>query len=354
MSQKFRLSPLFAPKLEQLGVRPIEVLSKAGLAGDLFRQPRVHLTTEEFFDFWHAIGDVSSDPAIGLKLGAVDRFEIYDPISIAALCARSLGDSLQRMARYKQLTCPEDIEIHRGAGECSVQFRWLLAKESEPAILVDLCFAWVLSIARHGTGEALVPLRVELDRPARHREIFEKHFGCPARYDAGRNAIVFRIEDLDRPYLTHNAEMLAMLAPALEEELSRRRAEESLTDRVRGIIQQRLAGRRPAVRDIARELNMSARTLQRRLLESGLSFQHLVEQARRDLARHYLVHSPLDVGETAYLLGYGDTNSFVRAFHEWEGVPPAHWRATHRGKEAAGGFQLSNVAPVGDSRPGPT
>jgi hypothetical protein len=60
---------------------------------------------------------------------------------------------------------------------------------------------------------------------------------------------------------------------------------------------------------------MSARTLQRRLLESGVSFQQVVESARRELARHYLVHSPLEIGETAYLLGYGDTSSFVRAFH---------------------------------------
>jgi AraC-like DNA-binding protein len=83
---------------------------------------------------------------------------------------------------------------------------------------------------------------------------------------------------------------------------------------------------------VARELRLSSRTLQRRLQTSNLSFQQVLEEARHELARHYLVHSPLELNETAYLLGYEDANSFVRAFHGWEGVPPAHWRDTQRVK----------------------
>jgi AraC-like DNA-binding protein len=44
--------------------------------------------------------------------------------------------------------------------------------------------------------------------------------------------------------------------------------------------------------------------------------------ARRELARHYLLHSSFERSETAYLLGYEDAQSFLRAFREWEGSPP--------------------------------
>ena len=57
--------------------------------------------------------------------------------------------------------------------------------------------------------------------------------------------------------------------------------------------------------------------------ERGITAQ----DARRELARHYLLHSSLELNETAYLLGYGDSHSFFRAFHEWEGSPPGEWRA---------------------------
>ena len=87
--------------------------------------------------------------------------------------------------------------------------------------------------------------------------------------------------------------------------------------------------------DIARELHISSRTLQRRLQEAGYSFQQVMEEARHQLARHYLTNSLLELNETAYLLGFEDANSFVRAFRGWEGVPPAHWRGMQRAKAAS-------------------
>jgi AraC-like DNA-binding protein len=65
--------------------------------------------------------------------------------------------------------------------------------------------------------------------------------------------------------------------------------------------------------------------LQRRLTEEGITFQRLLEEARHELARHYLLHSSLELNQTAYLLGYEDANSFYRAFHHWEGTSPGQW-----------------------------
>ena len=87
----------------------------------------------------------------------------------------------------------------------------------------------------------------------------------------------------------------------------------------------------------AREVHISLRTLQRRLQEGGLSFQEVLEQARHQLARHYLHNSALELNEAAYLLGYEDSNSFVRAFRGWEGVPPGQWRGAQRAKAVLAG-----------------
>ncbi len=343
MSKRFRVSSRLGAGLEELGVAPAAVLERAALPPALLDQPRILVTTEELFALWRAVGDVSRDPAIGLKLGERAALERYDPIVIAALCTRTFGEALDRMGRYKQLTCPEEIVIEKGRTECAVQFRWLLAAEVEPSSLIDLCFAWVLSIARMGTGVSLTPLRLELARRRAHPALFEKHFGCPVRFEADRNAIVFRAADIERVFVTHNEDLLGMIAPQLDQELSQNNLRQSFLDRARTVIKHRLAGQRPTIQAISRELRISTRTLQRRLQESGSSFQQALEDARRELARHYLVHSPLEVNETAYLLGYEDANSFVRAFHGWEGVPPAHWRETQRMKPGGnpGGVEQS-------------
>ena len=334
MNKHFRVSGSTFQKLEELGVSAAAVLRRAGLPQVYGKEPRVLLKTEELFALWRAIGEVSTTPAIGLQLGVETRTERFHPIGLAALSSENFGAAIDQLARYKQLTCPEEIRQEKDDEEWSIQFRWLLADEVEPPVLNECCFAWVLSIARIGTGARLSPLRVEFVQPRAHAKTIERHFGCPVVCGASRNAIVFRASDDQRPFVTRNAELLAMLAPQFEEELKQENGDENFIERVRVAIQQKLTGRRPNIDDIADALHISSRTLQRRLQDEASSFQRVLEEARHQLARHYLNNSVLELNEAAYLLGYNDANSFVRAFRTWEGVPPARWREEQRAKAA--------------------
>lgn len=330
MNKHFRFSGSQFTKLEELGVPATALLRTAGLSPRLAEQPRVLLRTEELFALWRAIGDVSSNPAIGLLLGTENRTERFHPVGLAALSSENFGAAIDRMARYKQLTCPEEIVQEKDDEEWRIQFRWLLAEEVEPPVLIECAFSWVLSIGRHGTGTRLSPLRVEFVQPRAHVKVIERHLGCPVVCGAPHNVIVFRVGDARRPFVTRNAELLAMLAPQFEQELKEEKGDEGFVERVRVAIQEKLTGRRPTIDDIADALHLSSRTLQRRLREEASSFQRVLDEARHQLARHYLNNSYLELNEAAYLLGYEDGNSFVRAFRGWEGVPPARWREQQR------------------------
>jgi AraC-like DNA-binding protein len=252
-------------------------------------------------------------------------------MGVAALSTENLAAAIAHMARYKKLCAPEEILHGTDGAEWSIQFHWTLAAEDEPHPLIDHCFAWMLTIARRGSGTRMVPLRVELVQPRPDHRILERHFGCPVVHGQARNAIVFRAGDAELPFVTRNHELLDMLAPQFERELKEQTSgEDSFVELVRGAIQQRLTGHRPTTEDVARELHVSSRTLQRRLQESGSSFQRVLDESRHRMARYYLRNSVLELNEAAYLLGYEDANSFARAFRGWEGVPPSHWRETQK------------------------
>src|SRR5207244_7740987 len=95
---------------------------------------------------------------------------------------------------------------------------------------------------------------------------------------------------------------------------------------IKDTLRRSLAGKRPTLREVAQELGLSARTLQRRLTDAGITFQQLVEETRRELARHYLKQRAVELNEAAFLLGFEDANSFFRAFHTWEGTSSSEWR----------------------------
>ena len=263
-----------------------------------------------------------------MKLGTKTKIEQFGPVNLACLSAESLCVAVEYMARYKKLTAPEEILHETGHGEWSVRFRWTLAVDAEPPALIDCCFAWLLTMARHGTGRRILPIRVEYVQAHSYARGLERHFGCPVVCGAPRNAVVFRPEDAHAPFVTRNLELLEMLAPQFEQELKNHYADEesSFIELVRGAIQQKLTGRRPSIEEIARYLHMSSRTLQRKLQDSGSSYHRALDEARRQLARYYLSNSVLDPNETAYLLGYADVNSFSRAFRGWEGMSPRQWQ----------------------------
>src|SRR5438128_11488696 len=129
MTKQFRVSSTLPRKLQELGLSPETVLRRAGLPMGLFKMDKILVSTEEFFALHRGIAEASNDPGFGLRLGTEERVEHYDPTKMAALSARSFQDAVQRIARYKQLTCPEEIRLVDRRNDCAVQYVRLIAHE---------------------------------------------------------------------------------------------------------------------------------------------------------------------------------------------------------------------------------
>jgi AraC-like DNA-binding protein len=251
---------------------------------------------------------------------------------MAAYYARDYRDALTRLARFKQLCSPEQLQIKVSKDECVIEPVWLHAQEETPPLLTDAAFASFVELGRRGTGHLVTPKRVELKR-SEATGFHEAYFKCPITFGARRNALVLHATDLDRPFITYNAELLEMLNPQLERALEERRAQSSVSEQVKWILKRLLAGSRPEIAAVARELGLSDRTLQRRIIDDGASFRQLLLEVRQELAHEYLNRPEMDVTEVAFLLGYEDSNSFYRAFRTWEGTTPSQLRAALRRSE---------------------
>jgi AraC-like DNA-binding protein len=327
---RFKPSPAFWRGLGKIGLAPAAVVGRAGVHMGVYAGGEGLVTTAEYFSLWRAIDELAADPAAGIKLATGLELKDQVPLSVAAHHARDFRDALNRMARFKQLCSTEQVRLTEKNGECVIELVWPYSAEAEPPLLTDAAFAAFVELGRRGTGRPLKPKRVELMRPSEATRAHEKYFNCPIRFRSGRNALVLNAADLDRTFVTYNAELLEMLNPGLEKALERQRAAGTILEQVKWVLKRLLAGNRPDVLVVARELGMSARTLQRRVTDSGSSFRSLLVDARRELCREYLSQSAVGINEAAYLLGFEDPNSFYRAFRSWEGTTPSSWRVRER------------------------
>ncbi|APR78260.1 transcriptional regulator, AraC family protein [Minicystis rosea] len=314
------LSPEVRSRLVRVGANVAHAVAAARIPAS------GEVTTEQFFAFWEALG-ASSPPDVALRLASETQVHEYDVSSLAALHSPDARTALTKIARYKRLCGPKDLAIDVKGKEVALYTTWHHTSQPVPPRLVDGSLASLLVLLQRGTGLPLAPKRVELSRQRSDEAMLMRFFGCPLRFRVERDALIFDERVLETPFVTHNADLLRVIVPSLDERLAPLQTP-SLLDEVRAVVARRMSGERPSVDKVARELSMSPRTLQRRLGELGVSYQEVLDDVRHRTALRLLRAKDVEVGEVAFLLGFEELNSFTRAFRVWEGTTPNRWRDT--------------------------
>ena len=332
-----KVPPAFWRSLEGAGVPPAVLLRQARLPATLHLDPQALVTTAHYFALLRAVEALLPEPGLGLRLVEALDTAAHPPSSLMAFHARDYRDGLQRLARFKRLCTPELLLLDEGPKECAVSVRWLYAEGAVPAFATDITLATLVELGRRATGWRITPVRVTVAGPPVNATTHEAYFGCEVRFDAPVDMLVLRSEDLERPFPGRNPELLDMLLPPLASALEELQALDSVGAQVKIVLRRTLASGRPDVGQVARDLGMSERTLQRRITDEGSSFRALLLEARRALGHQLLSMPDCDIQEVAFLLGYQDVTAFHRAFKEWEGVSPARWREMRNGSDPATG-----------------
>lgn len=315
--------------LGDLGISDQDVLRMASLPLDLFTRETPTLSTPEYFRLWDAIMNASGDALFPLKVAQAFSAETFSPPLFACFCSRNLNTALDRLAQYKPLVGPLRLKIERDQDRTEVTI------EPEPSTLeIPLSYflmeqVFLVHMARSATRGPIHPLKVMLPNAAMDTGEYEEFFGCRlTASDVSR--IVFSQADAERPFLTANESMWSIFEPELRTRMQDLAPEASFRARVRACLTESLAGGHCTMSEVARQLAVSDRTLQRRLADEGTSFQNEITRLREELAAHYLTRSAYTNAEIAFLLGYDDPNSFIRAFNGWTGSTPDRMRSENR------------------------
>ena len=325
------VTSLFARKMVAAAGSEIDaadLLSRVGLAPEGDWDPAQMIPADRYYDMIESIADRIDVTDLPLKTGASMRLDEYGALGLAFKAAATLGASYARVERYARLwTSVVDYELRSAAGGTLFILHRAGERRLGMRLSNEATLASAVSIARQVCPAPPTPVEVLIRHSApRSTTAHEDWFGCPVRFDADLDAVLYDNETLARRNSPGDEGIPRHLVTHLDAELSEITLTPDLVERAKAAIAQALSGGAPRMAEIASGLGMSARSFHRRLSDHGLSYQGLTEQTRRDLAEGLLRDERHSLAEIAFLTGFSEQSAFTRAFKRWVGTTPATYR----------------------------
>jgi AraC-like DNA-binding protein len=325
------VTSLFARKVVAAvggGIDGSGLLSLAGIDPDGPWDPRAMIPAAAYYDMLERIATQIDVTDLPVRVGASMRLDEYGALGLAFKAATTLGASYARVERYARLwTGVVEYEIRSHPRGTLFILHRSGARRLGLRLSNEATLASAVSIARQVSPVPVSPLEVLVRHPAPNSvAAHEDWFGCPVRFGADLDALLFATETLAQPTLLGDEGISRYLTSHLDAELSEIAQDVTIVGRARDAIAQGLSEGVPEMADIARGLGLSARSFHRRLSEHGVTYRSLAEDTRRELAEGLLRDEGLSLAEIAFLTGFSEQSAFTRAFKRWVGRTPATYR----------------------------
>ncbi len=326
----------FRPSLQamsSLGFVATECLEGTGLTEQDLDDPNASCTWEQELRFNRNLMALSNNPCLGLLLAKSYPLPVYGLLGYAVMSAPTFRHALSIVESYGDLTYTVcDFQLEVSGDRANLILR---AKYPMPEQLRNMMMDRDAGCCLVGFSEAFgstIPLRevAVLHDGHGNRAEYERFFQCPVKFNASSCHLSIDANYLDTPLPMRDFQASTVFDQQCQLMLSRLSDQGSFVEEIRQKILAKPGHSFPDIDALADQLNVSVRTLRRRLSDEGTSYRTIVDDIRFDLAKDYLGQSRLSLDMISELLGYHDAASFSHAFKRWSGgQTPSAWRKNH-------------------------
>ncbi|MGO4395745.1 AraC family transcriptional regulator [Variovorax sp. M-6] len=317
--------------LAELGVGVDALLEGTGIAAQAMSDPELHISHRQKLALLGNVLRLSPEPAIGLLAGQRQRISDFGVFGYAVLTSATLGDAVAFGIKHVRLAGPVLEKSFRVEGEVAI-FEGHDVIDLGPLLplATEFWFSSIYALTNRVLEHPAEGRRLLLPYPApAYAQRYQQVLRCPVEFDAGVLQWQFDAAMLSLPLPNANpvtAEVCARFCGRMLEDVG---AEHALVATIRQACLKSI-GELPRVDQMAERLHLSARTLHRRLVEAGTSYQAILDGIRERLAIEFLERTDLSVEEIAERSGFSDVSNFRKAFKKWTGQTPGYFRERGR------------------------
>jgi AraC-like DNA-binding protein len=317
------------------------LLADTDLTTTLLEEPNCRVPIETMNHLVARARSLTGEPALGVFMGLRRRVSLYGFLGFAAMSASSLGEALELAVKFSSMiTTAIKLSLHIEGELAALR----IEERHDPGSVRDVAlFALVLGLDQIGktlTGQPVLgKAQLAIAEPA-YVARFPRLLAS-MRFDQPVTQLMFEAKHLQLPLITPDRAGLLLAREQCERALCDLGLDGAIVDRVRALIVKPLGMR--SLEEVATELQMSGRTLKRRLAAQSVSFSALIEQERHKRANLLLASTQLSLTEIAERLGYSNLTNFARAYRRWAGKSPLAYRraaAEPRTVRVSGGLTL--------------
>jgi AraC-like DNA-binding protein len=316
----------FGRALDAAGCDGGALLAEAGFDLSHLGGPDARCSLAKTGKLWRVALEATGDEAFGVKLASYFTLTAFHALGFGLSASSTLKEAFERVQQYAHVV--SDAVGYRFY-RCGTEYHFYIEPRTElPIESIDALVGIYLRMCRSLIGRDFSPLSVELRRP-RPAVIddFERLWRAPLHFSAEHNRMRFDRTSIERLLDSGNPE-LARLSDAVSARYLARIERHNMEARVRMVLTQGLQHGEPTQEEVAEILNVSPRTLQRKLGGKGTTFRKIVDEIRRAQALAHFSTTRMSVNEITHLLGFSCSSSFTRAFKRWTGLSPSEWRAS--------------------------
>lgn len=319
---------LIAKALDHMGYSSESIFKAVGMDSKKLKDNNARYSIQQMQNLWRAAVELTNDPLFGIKVAGYWHPTTFHALGYSWMASGSLKEAMERAVRYSRVVSDLvvlTLENANGAYKLGIGVQ---ANDYNPVPeSVDAAAAVFVHMTRLVYGYEINPILVTLPRskPKTAKE-FSEFFNAPIEYDARETALFFIQDQVEKQLPTGNVELAHANDRIVKDYLSHL-DKTHIAMQVKSKIVDLLSSGMITEQDMANALNMSLRSLQRKLREEGTSYKEILEDTRRDLASKYIQNSRLSISEISFLLGFSEISNFSRAFKRWNGRAPSEVRS---------------------------
>jgi AraC-like DNA-binding protein len=317
-----------------LGGNQKQILALSGLTLAQLNQPKSRVLATQLASIVKSCWRVSGDELLGFTHQKV-KVGMFTLLAERLITCKTLEEVFIDTAVFYKLTGDElEFKIHRSGSQVSVgvniNFKSNSDKTAPNSMLTELLLLICHRFCSWLVGQVipLSQLYVQHAKPAHHEE-YRLMFACPCLHQSKNNALMFDEKYLDLPVVRNPQQLVKYLKQIPLQWFKKQSYYDTCSAQVLRILESSLSDRESNLENVAAKLNMTSRTLRRKLIVEGSRFQQLKDNTRRDKAINLFEQANLTIAQIGLAVGFTEPATFSRAFKHWTGVSPNTYRDYH-------------------------